>query len=78
MNIVQKRILVKQDIYNQSLSERMDKVIANRCSDDDEAFETRLNAFARWCFSCGREIGTIEGYELGENNAPIWQTVHLN
>ena len=78
MNTLQKQISEKQTAYEQSLPDLLKKVMDNRCSDSDDDFRIRIKALAKWCFSCGHEIGTYEGYDACKNNAPIFQTAHTN
>ncbi len=78
MTTIQKQTLEKQTGYRKSLPEMLKLITDNRRSDENEAFKTRLNALAAWCFSCGHEIGTLEGFESGKNGEQILQEAHTN
>jgi len=78
MTTIQKQSLEKQTGYRKSLPDMLKLITDNRTSDEDEAFKTRLNALASWCFSCGHEIGVLEGFESGKNGEQIFQEAHTN
>ena len=78
MNTILKQVLEKHTGYRKSLPDMLKLITDNRRSDADEAFKTRLNALASWCFSCGHEIGVLEGFEAGNNGTQILQEAHTN
>lgn len=45
-----------------------------------DSLKVRLNAFWELAFSCGKEIGTISGYQMAKDNEPLYpyKEVHVN